>query len=128
MKKKEILRGRILFKRVAQEGKRIQGRLVRCAYLLESGGTVRVQVGFKVFARSMNAVRRNRVRRLMREAFACERRHVDAALEQTGFSVRMILFFKGADELDVRKMRLQQMQEDVRGVCKRLADRIAGET
>lgn len=64
----------------------------------------------------------------MREAFTRERRPIDAALEHTGLSVRMIVFYKGADELDERKMRLRHMQEDIRGICKRVAERIAGTT
>lgn len=128
MNKKDILRGRILFKRVAQEGKRIHGRFIRCAYLLEPDAKVGVQVGFKVFARTMNAVRRNRVRRLMREAFEQERIVVDDAVNEAGVAARIILFYKGDDELDVRRMRLLHMLEDVRGICKRLAERITERT
>lgn len=64
----------------------------------------------------------------MREAFEQERIVVDDAVNEAGVAARIILFYKGDDELDVRRMRLLHMLEDVRGICKRLAERITERT
>jgi ribonuclease P protein component len=72
LRKSEILRGRGRFNTVYTLGKRIKGRHLDCSYLLtQQSSTVYhpLIVGFAVRGARNSAVRRNRLRRRMREAY-----------------------------------------------------------
>lgn len=118
LKRTEILRSRNLFKRIALEGRRIDGTLVRCAFLTHDKGGKHLQVGFKVSSRRLNAVRRNRIRRLMRESLAAEREVVDEVLRKKDLYVGMIIFYKGAKELSVGRLKLASIQKDIGLICR----------
>lgn len=112
MKKAEILRSRALFKRTALSGSRLHGKHLRCTYVIHSEGEARLQIAFKVSSRYFNAVRRNRLRRLMREATDKERWILDAQLESLSAKVSMILTYKGRKGMRVELIKLPQVRED----------------
>lgn len=118
MKKTEILRSRNLFKRIALEGRRIDGTVVRCAFLIHDEGGAQLQIGFKVSSRKLNAVWRNRIRRLMREGIDAERGMVDEVLRRKDLHVGIIIFYKGTKELSVGRLKLAIIQEDIGLICR----------
>ena len=63
--KKEIIRNQKIFQEVIREGMRWEGRYLKFYYK----GSDQRQVGFAVPKRLGKAVRRNRVKRLMRETY-----------------------------------------------------------
>lgn len=121
LKKSEVLRGRNLFKRIALRGKRLDGELLRCTYLVHNEGDTAFQVAFKVPSRNLNAVRRNRLRRLMREAVCMERSPLDISLAKSSVHIGMMMFYKGAKDATVEKMTLMQIASDVRMFCRAIA-------
>jgi ribonuclease P protein component len=122
MKKSEILRGRNSFKRVALTGKRIDAGILRCSFCPNGDGGV--QVGFKVPSRNLNAVKRNRIRRLMREAFTVERGKLDEALGRSTTGVEMMIFFKGAKGVAVERLTLAAIRNDIRSICHSIAGKL----
>ncbi len=114
----EILRSRGLFKRIVLEGKRVDGTFVRCSFLIHVEGTKSLEIGFKVSARKLNAARRNRIRRLMRASMDAERRLLDIALQAKGLQVGIIIFYKGAKEISVGRLKLEDIQKDFRFICR----------
>ena len=50
-------------------GGQIEGKFLRCYYLLSEESETPLRVGFAVSSRVFNAVRRNRIKRMLREAF-----------------------------------------------------------
>lgn len=124
IKKSEILRRRELFKRVALTGKRLDGKLLRCTYLIHDEGDSVWQVAFKVSSKDYNAVRRNRIRRLMREAVRAERSALDAALKTSSSRVGFMVFFKGTKSVDVRRISLAEIRKDVETFCKKISQAV----
>lgn len=118
MKKTEILRSRNLFKRIALEGRRIDGTLIRSAFLVHDEDGAQLRVGFKVSSRKLNAVWRNRIRRLMREGVDAERGIVDELLRRKDLHVGIIIFYKGTKELLVGRLKLAVIQKDIGQICR----------
>ncbi|MGB2957437.1 MAG: ribonuclease P protein component, partial [Bacteroidota bacterium] len=94
MKREQTLRGRTAFEKVFRGGRRFDGRLVRCYALVESGS--RVRAGFVVPRRKLNAVQRNRVKRLMREAFMWEQGILADRLQRSELSASLLFIFRPA--------------------------------
>ncbi|MCK5571270.1 MAG: ribonuclease P protein component [Bacteroidetes bacterium] len=100
-----------------RSGRRFNGRLVSCYALLEGESATPLRVGFAVPRRSLNAVQRNRVRRLMREAFVCERESLMQKLRSLRLSASLLFIFRPASTLDVRRLRLGPVRMDIAAVC-----------
>jgi len=127
LKKKETLRGRDLFKRVATEGKRIDSGLLSCRYVVDTDGGgdgAKVLVGFKVSSRDFNAVRRNRLKRLLREAMRMEYRSLHASLPSSSVTVAMVLYFKGRSDIPVKRLSLADVRKDVKVICQIVSSRL----
>lgn len=96
-----------------------------CVYLIERTEKAALHVGFAVSSKRFNAVRRNRVRRLMREAVRSECAPLCVALAQHSVSADLVLVFRGRPESDVRRLSLAPLRADVASVFGRLAERLA---
>lgn len=81
-------------------------------------------VGYAVSSRLYNAVRRNRVKRLMRAAFAGEAGALASALAGSGSSVRLLFVFKGGKGVDVDRLKLLRVQKDIVGLSRTVAARV----
>jgi ribonuclease P protein component len=119
------LRGYAAFDRVFKSGQRIGGTHVMCMYQLERAEKPVLLVGYAVSSRQFNAVRRNRVRRLMREATRLECAQLCSALTRHSVTAELILLFRTRPGSDVRRLTLAPMQRDVAGLFGRLAQRLA---
>ncbi len=78
----------------------MQQPLIRCVYVIAANGERGVVVGFAVPRRTGSAVRRNRVRRLMREAFRLEEGRLLEELRGSGCSATLIFVFRPPQEAD----------------------------
>ena len=121
MKKQETLRGRGTFSRLFASGRRLDGTLVRCFFLLERKEPVALLAGFSVSSRTYNAVRRNRLRRLMREAFTLERPVLWSAVQRGGCSLSIVFVFKGTRGLEMERLSLHPVRSDIASLCATLA-------
>jgi ribonuclease P protein component len=119
VKKEETLRGRGSFAAVLETGDRIEGELVRCFFRFDREAGTRLRAGFSVSRRMQNAVRRNRVRRLMRAAFDAESAPLRASVG--GGSLAIVFVFKGKKGTVVERLGLGQMQSDMATLCQRCA-------
>ena len=124
MKPVEPLRGRAAFDRVFDGGRKIGGALTVCVYLVDRAEKAALRVGFAVSSRQFNAVRRNRVRRLMREAVRHECTPLYAALTQLRVSADLVMVFRPRPNLDVHRLTLAPFRSDVADVLGRLAERL----
>jgi ribonuclease P protein component len=114
--KAEILRGREAFREVLTKGRRFQGAHI-CCYLLrvssERRKAVPIQVGFAVSRGIRSAVKRNRLRRLMREAYRLNRSDVTKlAFEQEGCSKIVFLCRKNKGK-NISELKLKDIYSDV---------------
>ncbi|MDL1894587.1 ribonuclease P protein component, partial [Sphingobacteriales bacterium CHB3] len=105
--------GRTLFKRIAQSENRLDGRILRCSYLLLQQCDEAFQVAFRVPSRKLNAVRRNRLKRLMREAFSAERGELDDSLARSDIRIGIMISYKGSKHVPAERVSLSQVRSDI---------------
>lgn len=83
-------------------------------------------MGYAVSSKTYGAVRRNRLRRLMREGFRAERTSVLLALQASGNSAELIFSVKRIPVQDVARLTVFPVQADIAGICQRLKARLQG--
>lgn len=98
----------------------MQGQLLRCHYLVRGEGYPGVRVGFVVPSARYNAVQRNRIKRLLREASTSELSPLSNTLDRLHTQLLLIFFFKGEAVDDARMLRLHTMREEVAALCRSL--------
>jgi ribonuclease P protein component len=116
LEKSEILRGRGAFREVLTKGRRLQGTHIFC-YLLrvnsERKKAVPVQAGFAVSRSVKSAVKRNRVRRVMREAYRLNKGKVmKFALEQER-CFKIVFLYKENTGKNISELKLKDIDLDI---------------
>lgn len=119
-RRRHALRGDAAFSRVFASGRRIDGTLVRCVVILQPARDPELRVGYAVSSRAYTAVLRNRLRRLMREAFAEQQESLLESLQRRGMSASIVFSFKSYTQADVRRLKVHPIRMDVSGICKQL--------
>ncbi len=124
MKKEETLRGPRAFTDLMTGGDSLDGELMRCWFRTGSGEGPPLVAGFAVSSRRYSAVRRNRLRRLMRAAFDGEHDGLVTALNASGKNLAMVFLFKGRRGLDERRLGLEPVRRDLAALCRSVAARL----
>jgi ribonuclease P protein component len=105
-------------------GRRADGEFIRCVYLLEEAAPGELRAGFAIPRRTCNAVRRNRLRRRMREAFRPERERLRSAVRVAGCSAFVLFVFKGKRDVPVERIPFPPIQRDIANFCSLLVSRL----
>lgn len=92
-----ILRGRNAFSGVFDRGQGVRRGEIVAKYTALAGEHGSVSVGFVVRRAAGSAVRRNRLRRMLREAYRLQRLDFERALPPN-FEVRLLLLWVGSPE------------------------------
>jgi ribonuclease P protein component len=116
LEKSEILRGRGAFKEVLTKGRRLQGTYIFC-YLLrvnsERKKAVPIQAGFAVSRSVKSAVKRNRVRRLMREAYRLNKGKVMKLVLGQERSFEIVFLYKENTGKNTGELKLKDIDLDI---------------
>jgi ribonuclease P protein component len=118
VRKSETLRGRGAFDALFAAGLRANAPLIRCLYAFDDTPSGCLHVGFSVPYRSGIAVRRNRLRRLMREAFRREENTLQSALNGAGRSASLLFVYRGSRERARGPLHLDTVHRDVLQLCR----------
>jgi ribonuclease P protein component len=124
LKKTEILRAGPHFKQTLLQGERIDGKFLRCYYMISEEEVVPLRVGFAVSGSTLNAVRRNRIKRLLRQAVTAEKKVVDNALTTMHKHAWAVFLFKASKSFPVARLKLHTLQPDVAALCCTLASKL----
>jgi hypothetical protein len=104
----------------------MDGALVRVFALVEPSGRSSLRVGYAVSSRTYGAVRRNRIRRLMREAFRGEREPLLESLRAGGSSVELIFSLRKIPPAEAARLKLHPVRSDIAQICRQLRARVQG--
>lgn len=122
LRKVEILRGRQAFKDILAGGTRLVGIHLR-VYLLpvsaELNHGIPIRVGFAVSGRVKSAAVRNRVRRLMREAYRRNRGILSKPLFEESRYYALILMYRGEKSNDLMRVSYREIEEDLRNTLEK---------
>ena len=127
--KSEILRGFSVFSDIIRHGECAQSQGLR-AYFTRGrteSGRGHVRVGFAVAKKDVPlAVDRNRVKRLLREAFRKNKSALHAAVTGGGLDVSVVLMFRFLRGSNVRTLRYTAVEKDVKEVLTKLISLLSG--
>jgi ribonuclease P protein component len=113
----EPLRGYGVMERVYARGRRLDTERIRCIYLLVHTTLPVVQVAFGAPSKVFGAVQRNRLKRLMREAFAREWNTLQQDLAGAGVSASLLFIFKGKKGERGTRFTLQAVHKSIASIC-----------
>ncbi|MEP7220273.1 MAG: ribonuclease P protein component [Bacteroidota bacterium] len=127
-----VLRGRDVFGRLFREGDGLRRGQLVVKYAFTSGESSEVHTGFVVRRNAGSAVKRNRLRRLLREAYRMQRHRFSESVP-VGRQLRLVILWSGSGEQALRPS-LDSIQSDMRmalgAISSRIrkrADEVAGE-
>jgi ribonuclease P protein component len=121
LRKTEILRGYRSFTTVIASGKTLIVRPVRLFYVVEETSSSGVRVGFAVSRSIRGSVRRNRIKRLLRESYRLQKQPLMHALQNCGSAISSVLMYVGPNPEKASLLRLNDVQTQVGELLERLA-------
>ena len=117
LSKAEILRGHEAFREVLTKGRRLQGNHI-LSYLQrvnsEQNRAVPVQVGFAVSRWVKSAAKRNRVRRLMREAYRLNKGKLIKRMREENNYLKIVFLYRESKNTNMSKLKLKDIESDIR--------------
>ncbi|MFL5748470.1 MAG: ribonuclease P protein component [Niastella sp.] len=122
LKKAERLKRRKIIEQLFSEGRAVTAFPIRVQYKMVDQLTVPLQAGFSVSSRNFKrAVDRNRIKRLMREAYRLQKLPLEQALQTKEQQLALFLIYTGK-ELPVYAL----VKEKVEVVLKKLLQTVNG--
>jgi ribonuclease P protein component len=131
LSKNEILRGDKQFQRLIREGKRVRAGDILCHYVVESITKQKphpaLRVGFSVPRQIVRkAVDRNRVKRLMREAYRTHKPMFSTYIHTNGIHLDLLFIYRGKSETKSRYLTLDDVKPDIVQCFMLLKEKIGG--
>jgi ribonuclease P protein component len=124
LRKPEILRGEKNFSFVFQNGKKIEGKLLRCFYCTEITGSEKItslcRIVFAVSKNVKRAVDRNRMKRLLRESYRRNKEILWNAQKPITFPRMIVLLYSQRVKKSGELPTFRQTEDDVRDILQKL--------
>jgi len=126
LRKADILRGYRSFTGVIAGGTSYVARPVRLFFVIDSTARPGITMGFTAARTIRGAVRRNRVKRLLREAYRIQGLNVREQMDHAGTSVRAVLMYVGSSPEHPGQIRFHDVERPVGQLLGRLAAAVKG--
>lgn len=94
-------------------GRRADGRLLGCFFTRDPAESLLLRFGIVVPAKHLNAVRRNRLKRLMKEAIAKQKDMLYAAQPNCTGEVSIVFLYKGTQDLPPDRVKFTDIRQDI---------------
>lgn len=117
--KSEILRGYSVFSDILKNGEFVQSSVLRCYFKKDRRENKRtvVRIGFAVARKDVAlAADRNRLKRLMREAYRKNKAGINTALEKRDLEVALVLIYRNTGGANVRRVRYATIESELNDV------------
>ena len=112
--KSDILRGYGTFSEVIGKGQTHLASPLRMFVLADSGNSAKLHVGFATSRQIRSAASRNKLKRLMREAFRLEKGLLD------GYKGSIVFMFVGAADSENKRISMDEIRQRMIGLMKRV--------
>lgn len=117
--KSEILRGYSVFSDILKNGEFVQSSGLRCYFKRgrRENEKTPVRIGFAVARKDVAlAVDRNRLKRLMREAYRRNKADINTALNKSGLEIAIVLIFRNTRGADIRRVHYAAIESELNDV------------
>jgi ribonuclease P protein component len=128
LRKSEILRGYSVFSDVLKNGESIRGSALHCYVLKKKreAGAPAVLAGFTVPRRDVPlAVGRNKLKRLMREAFRTNKMRLVEAVQKTDLQLSIVFLYKQKSGTDIRRVHYAHVESELKDMTAKIISMIA---
>jgi ribonuclease P protein component len=112
----EILSGFGTFTRVITRGKRYEKQSLKAFVLLSRSEKTSLHVGYTVTKKIRTAAHRNRLKRLMREAFLAQKEELVRRLS-SGTLVEIVFMYNGNIEIAPTMVRFSSIDQALSALC-----------
>lgn len=113
MKELKGLRGRGAFHHLRNSGRLERGNLVSCFFKTQPNQATVLSTGFAVSGDRRTAVQRNRIKRLMKEAFRLESSVLQSHLRSRKKQVALLFVFKTSKNRSLYQVRFNDVRIDI---------------
>ncbi|MBI4548283.1 MAG: ribonuclease P protein component [Ignavibacteriae bacterium] len=120
LKKSEIVRGRKAFQVIFERGRKIEGKILRCIVLEDDSGTIRWQskfmVGILISRVVKRAVDRNRMKRLIREAYRLNKYMLQTNSEKFSQRIALLFIYSPKVNVSLQMPSFAEVEQDVKHI------------
>lgn len=104
------------FTRVITRGKKYEKNPIKAFVYKSASEVTSMQIGFTVTKRIRKATQRNKIKRLMREAFRVQKKNYIRHIKP-GFLVEIVFIYNGDIEIAPRKVRFASIDQAFTTIC-----------
>ena len=126
LKKEEILRGYEAFSKIITKGKNIKSGNLSFYYVTEALQSNFIEIGFAISKKIKGSVKRNRIKRLLREYYRLNKEQLYLVLSKKSCSVRCVVIFSLTNQTDKAiRLGFNDVKNDFDRVLKILLSNLA---
>jgi len=125
LKRSEIIKGKNVFRFIYKNGIRINGELLRCHLVSRtyfSPGVSNILFGVVVQKYIRRSVDRNRIRRLIREAYRINKTILQRKLIHCSSQVALLFVFRKLDSVHSQLPTYIEIEEDVKNLLEKISN------
>lgn len=112
LKKKEILRGYSAFGKIITTGKCIKSGNLSFYYVVENLQSNFVEIGFAISRKIKGSVKRNRIKRLLKEYYRLNKEQLYLVLAKGNFSLKCVVIFNSRQIDKIKRLSFNNVKID----------------